>query len=109
VPNARTTDPLTSHEAASSAWNPTIVQQHILDILEHDAEVTDNSAGMTDDDLYRAYVAESRQHGWVMPTPQSVRSRRSELTRRGLIEFTGLYGMTDSGRRTQQWRKVTGA
>lgn len=109
MPKARTTDPLTSHEAASSAWNPTEVQQHILDILEHDAEVTGNNAGMSDDDLYRTYIAESRQHGWVMPTPQSVRSRRSELTRRGLIQFTGIYSMTDSGRRTQQWQKVTHA
>lgn len=108
MPNARTTDPTTSHEAASSAWNPTIVQRHILDILEHDAEVTGNNAGITDDSLYSAYIAESRQHGWVMPTPavSEVKEIRAHTTR---TEVTGLYGMTDSGRRTQQWRKVTGA
>jgi hypothetical protein len=107
--NARISDPITSHEAAESAWSPSEVQQHILEILEHDEAVTGNSTGMTDDDIYRAYVRESRQHGWVMPTPQSVRSRRSELVAKGLVEFSGVYGMTDSGRRTQEWRKVMGA
>lgn len=102
MPNARTSDPTTSHEAARSVWEPTIVQQHVLDILEHE-KVTGNAAGLDNDEIYQAYVRNGRLHGWVVPSPESVRSRRSELEKRGLIEFTGLYGLSASGRRTQKW------
>jgi hypothetical protein len=107
MPNARTTDPDTSHEAAQSVWEPSVVQSHILEVLRNYEAVTGDADGLTDDDIFRGFIAESRQSGWVIPTPQSVRSRRAELARDGHVVFSGIFGLTASGRRTQKWRAAS--
>jgi hypothetical protein len=101
--HARTTDPDTSHEAADSVWEPTTVQQHVLETLSAYETITGDLNGLTDDEIYTNYTQHGLRHGWVIPTPQSIRSRRKELERRGLIYFTESYGLTDSGRRTRKW------
>jgi hypothetical protein len=92
MPAARTADPGTSKLAARTAHNPTEVQQHVLEVLEYDART--NIRGLTDDEIYRTYTQHARTKGWVVPTPQSVRSRRAELERAGKVRFSGHYGTT---------------
>lgn len=107
MPNARTTDPITSQEAAQSVWEPTEVQSRILEVLRNYEAVTEDADGLTDDEIFHGFIAESRRSGWFIPTPQSVRSRRAELTRDGHVQFTGIFGLTASGRRTQKWRAAS--
>lgn len=109
MPKSRTTDPITSQEAAESAYEPSLVQAHILEVLRNYAAVTEDHDGLTDDEIFQGFVREARQHGWVVPTPQSVRSRRAELVDEGFVQHTGIYGLTVSGRRTQKWAAVSGA
>jgi hypothetical protein len=101
MPAARTADPGTSKLAARTAHNPNEVQQHVLDVLEYDART--NTRGLTDDEVYRAYTQHARTKGWVIPTPQSVRSRRAELEHAGKVRFSGHYGTTVSGRKARRW------
>lgn len=99
MPAARTSDPETSHAAARSAQKPSEVQQHILEVLRAQTD----PRGLTDDDLYSAYSRRAIRNGWTVPTPQSVRSRRAELTKRGSVRFSGHYGRTDTGRQSRRW------
>jgi predicted alternative tryptophan synthase beta-subunit len=101
MPAARTADPDTSHAAARTAYHPTEVQQHVLEVLEYDART--NARGLTDDEIFRAFTQHARTKGWVVPTPQSLRSRRSELEHAEKVRFTGHYGTTVSGRRARRW------
>lgn len=104
MPAARTADPDTSHAAARTAHNPTEVQQHVLEVLEYDARIS--SRGLTDDEVFRSYTQHARTKGWVVPTPQSLRSRRAELQRAGKVRFSGHYGTTVSGRKSRRWVAV---
>ncbi len=90
--NARWTDPETSHAAADSVSNITAVQGHILTLLEKQP--------MSDDMLVALYRREP------IPTPQSIRSRRSELVQQGLVEHTGAFITMVSGRQARVWRRV---
>jgi hypothetical protein len=103
MPAARTADPDTSHAAARTAHNPTEVQQHVLEVLEDDARSANGLRGLTDDEIFRAYTQHARTKGWVVPTPQSLRSRRAELERSGKVRFSGHYGTTVSGRKSRRW------
>ncbi len=89
---ARATDPDTSHEAAASVTNVTALQQLILDRLLWPR---------TDEELVRQV-----QQSGFKATPQSVRSRRAELVKRGLVEASGDYGETVTGRRARKWQTV---
>lgn len=88
---ARHTDPETSHEAAESirdqAWS---LQRYVLWYLQ--------KYGPMDDSELCDWL---QQH-----SPSSVRTRRKELERMGLVEWTGEYGTTASGRRARLWRAV---
>lgn len=99
MPAARSADPDTSHAAARSAQNLTEVQQHILEVLRAQTD----PRGLIDDDLYTAYSRRAIRSGWTVPTPQSIRSRRSELTKKGTVRFSGSYGRTDTGRQSRRW------
>jgi hypothetical protein len=105
MPAARSHDPSTSHAAARSAHNPTEVQLRILHILRLDA--THNSTGLTDEQIHDRYQNEARRREWVMPTAQSLRSRRAELERKGKVRPTGSTILTRSGRKTRLWELVT--
>lgn len=100
-PAARSGDPETSHEAAASVWNPSEVQAKVLEILWADW-LTDfaGGPGMTDEEI----AVEYERRFYPAPTPQSIRSRRAELVRRGLVVFAGSYRKTATGRRARRWR-----
>lgn len=91
---ARKTDPWTSHYAAQG-----------VDVTRGQAIVlTAFSRGAGTDDQ----IIERIAHYWpeVQITPQSVRSRRAELVRKGLIEDSGEVGLSHFGGRSKVWRRV---
>ena len=90
MPNARTTDPETSHEAAMSVTNITPLKQEILQRL---------MTPMTDTDLYRLLTISSR----LIFTESGVRSRRSELVQAGLVRDTGKRVKLATGRNAIVW------
>jgi hypothetical protein len=99
-PAARTHDPETSHLAARSVRNHTDVQQRVLDILRPE-DFFARSKGMTDQEIVAAY----KKRGGVIPTDQSIRSRRAELVRRGDVVWTGeRKKMTGTGRLARLWK-----
>jgi hypothetical protein len=91
---ARVTDPATSHEAADSVKDITVVQSTILGIIGGDS--------MSDERLVVEYQKLVRSGIAKPATDQSIRSRRSELARQGLVSVVG-YTVTTSGRRAQVW------
>jgi hypothetical protein len=99
MPKSRRHDPATSVEAAESVWCPSLVESTVLDIVRQHGPICD-------DEIYRHYTLRAIRTGQVLPTPQSVRSRRSELVDTGLIEWSGLYSLTPSMRRTREWGAV---
>jgi hypothetical protein len=90
MPNTRTTDPETSHEAAMSVTNITPLKQEILQRL---------MTPMTDTDLYETLRTGSR----LIVTESGVRSRRSELVQAGLVRDTGERVRLATGRRAIVW------
>jgi len=90
MPNARTTDPETSHEAAMSVTNITPLKQEILQRL---------MTPMTDTDLYQLLTISSR----LIVTESGVRSRRSELVQAGLVRDTGERVKLATGRNAIVW------
>jgi hypothetical protein len=93
--HARRRDPLTSHLAAERAGvRLTEVQDRVLVLLRIQGPATD-------DQLVRRF-----RHYWpdVKVSDQSIRSRRSELVRKGLAEFTGDFGRSEFGQRARIWR-----
>jgi hypothetical protein len=105
MPAARTHDVETSHLAARTAHNPTEVQQRILDLLSARISFFDTSAGMTDEQIVAKYQEDAKKHGWTVPTAQSIRSRRAELTAAGKVAWVG-YGKTSGGRKSRTWKAV---
>lgn len=94
VARARRSDPSTSHLAASGV-DVTQTQALVLSaFVRGDA---------TDDELYERIC-----HYWPEKkvTPQSVRSRRSELVSKGLVEFSGNYSTTSNGGKCRVWRRI---
>lgn len=89
--HARATDPETSQEAAESVRNITQVHERILDLLREQGPLTDEA-------LIRHYG-----FWYTPPTDQSIRSRRAELVKAGKVVFSGLYGLTKTGRRSREW------
>jgi hypothetical protein len=87
-------DPVTSHEAADSVKDISDVQATILSILRE--------AYMSDQQLVAEYAKRVERGSAKHATEQSVRSRRAELARLGLVSVVG-YTVTLSGRRAQVW------
>ena len=94
---ARTTVPQTSHDAAKSVRNITETQQAIMTIL---------TWPLTDEGLVDAYYRMADANGWKQASPSGIRSRRAELTARGLVEDTGGRVKLPSGRFAILWRTV---
>ncbi|GAB2519801.1 hypothetical protein [Paramicrobacterium agarici] len=95
--HARASDPETSHEAAESVTNLTEVQ-HLIGVILED-EAPHHPLGMSDEQIEAAY----RQRFGLKPSSQSLRSRRKELVRKGLVVFTGFHWKPE-GRRTRSRR-----
>ena len=92
MPNARTSDPHPSREAAASVSNVTETQQVIISLLTVES--------MTDEMLVTAYQS-------TLFAPQAsesgIRSRRAELVRRGAVVDTGARRKLQSGRNAIVW------
>jgi hypothetical protein len=99
MPNARRTDPDTSWEAALSIDGATLnkVQKNILNLL---------NTAMCDQELVEEYRYWSRQLGDDYASDSSIRTRRAELVRKGLVVDTGERRKTLSGRNTVVWKKA---
>lgn len=91
---ARLQDPVTSHEAADSVGNVSEVQATILDILREKE--------MSDEYLIIEYQTRVYRGDAKPASEPSIRTRRSELARLGLVSVVG-YTVTLSGRRAQVW------
>ena len=92
MPNARTTDPHTSREAAASVNNVSETQEVILALL--------SGQPMTDQDLVVAFNSLL----WAPRASESgIRSRRAELAARGAVVDTGMRTTLASGRRAIVW------
>jgi hypothetical protein len=99
MPRSRRANPETSLEAHESVWCPSRVQSIILDIICQHGPIAD-------DQIARRYYQQAVRTGDVMPSPESLRTRRSELVDKGLVEWSGLFTLTESLRRTREWSAV---
>jgi hypothetical protein len=95
TPAARSSDPITSDWAAESVQNTTAVQERILAILLREGPATDEAIAR----IYESWFPLPSQRA----TQQSLRTRRKELVDAGRVQFSGLYALTVSNRRAQEW------
>lgn len=100
----RRTDPETSHEAAGGLHDLTDRQRAILVFMRMKGPMADHM-------LVANYqmAAKSMYGGWPTQTPQSIRTRRSELVAKGLVKDSGQRVRAPSGRgRAIVWEAVSG-
>jgi hypothetical protein len=90
----RTWDPSTSHDAAQS------ISPEDLNDLEDTILFTLQHAKLADHELV-AIVAPVAH-----VTPQRVRTIRNYLALAGMVEPTGMYHLTESGRKAMVWQAV---
>jgi hypothetical protein len=90
-------DPRTSHEAADSVKDVSVVQATILGII--------GESRMSDERLVVEYQKLVRSGIAKPASDQSIRSRRAELSRMGLLSVVG-FTVTTSGRRARVWGKA---
>lgn len=104
-PQARTTDPETSHAAAASLSVETVrrSQDAVLRLIEASMQ-----RGMTDAELEEAYPTFHRHTPLEFPkqSPSGLRTRRHELVERGLVMDSGERRALPSGRTAIVWRVV---
>jgi hypothetical protein len=91
MPNTRTLDPQTSHEAEASVTGLAETYRIILATLRQ-------SGPMNDQALIRAFQSSGKR-----ASDSGIRSRRSELTAQGLIVDTGDRVKMESGRMSIVW------
>jgi hypothetical protein len=98
---ARRADPETSHQAAASVQHTRWSQQCVLYLLRAQREP------VTDERIVELYE-EARDRFQVFPqqSPSGIRTRRSELVRQGLVEYTGIRVPLASGRNARTWAAV---
>ena len=96
MPNARKSDPYTSHEAADSVVEVTDTQLAIYKLLKKP---------MTDQDLITAYRGLVAVRKAPMASESGIRSRRAELVQLSLIKAFG-ESKTWSGRKCLVWRQA---
>lgn len=99
MPHARTTDPITSHEAAASVNNLTATKRFILWLF-------DKFAYLSDEELYAHYCRYMATGDAPMASISGVRSRRAELTDEGYLRDSGRKSKTASGRSAIIWTSV---
>jgi hypothetical protein len=93
MPNARKTDPHTSHDAARSVDHITDTQLYILQAL---------SRPRTDIQLVEAY---SKLVKAPNASESGIRSRRAELVRKGKVVDSGIRQVLPSGRMAIVWAR----
>lgn len=90
-PKARTTDPVTSHQAARSVANQSEVQQAILSALRNYGPMHD------------ALLAEWQDISRLRVSESGLRTRRAELVTKGLVRDSGQRVRLPSGRSSIVW------
>ena len=97
--HARATDPRTSHEAAASITSDKIraSQDAVLRVLRRTGPICDA-------ELVRVY--QQRAADWQLPSQSEsgLRTRRKELSSKGLVEDSGEKVRLASGRQAIVWR-----
>lgn len=101
-PRVRKPDPITSHEAADSTFGKVAASReevwHLLFI----------HGLLADHELVAAHSTSMARFGSEpLYSPSRLRSARAELVEAGKVEFSGIYRLTPSGRRTQVWQVVS--
>lgn len=96
VARARNTDPQTSHDAAESVQRITETQRAILSLLD--------GTPMCDEKLIELYVHSWKREGFPRASASGIRSRRSELVERGLIEPTAFKERMQTGGWGRVWQ-----
>lgn len=91
---ARNADPETSREAADSLTDLGRYRALVLTMLRE-------AGASTDEELVTLFLTLLRTG-----TPSGVRTRRSELTRMGLVRWTGEHRIGHTGRRARLWAAV---
>lgn len=92
VAHARADDPESSWVAARSVKNLNQTHERVKACLI--------AGPATDDQIIARYQDLYGQDA----TPQSIRSRRSELVTAGLVTFSGEYGTSANGGKSRIWR-----
>lgn len=99
---ARSSDPRTSHDAAGSISEESIraSQVAVYLIIDHHG-----AAGVCDQDLIRNYASAHLRNPKMYPyqAESGIRTRRSELVRKGLVVDSGRRTTTRSGRKSIVW------
>jgi len=94
MPQARRTDPQTSHDAANSVKNINKTKKAILVLLrKHQSDMQ----------LVANYSKLARQNKAPRASESGIRSRRAELVRLGLVKDTGKRDKSASNRQMIVW------
>jgi hypothetical protein len=96
MPNAKATDPQTSHDAARSVKNLTETQKHILWIY-------DVYGSMVDDKLVYHYQKLTYQGIAPRASLSGIKTRRHELVTAGKVQDSGSREKLESGRKAIVW------
>lgn len=99
--HTRRRDPETSKEAAVVASkNLTDKQDQVLSVLR--------AYGPSSDEGIIETIGYLDMSDWPKQSPSGIRTRRSELVAKGLVEHCG-FGVTQAGNRTRLWRATNDA
>lgn len=99
---ARTTDPITSHAAAASVRAITAKQGAVLRLLEQIGPATD-------EEVFTEYMARwtaGQTDLFPKQSESGLRTRRSELVKKGKVVPSGRYKVKPTGRKAIVWRLV---
>ena len=99
MPNARRTDTITSHEAASSVRQLTNTQRSIKWLF-----IKFYKTGLTDEQLVEHYRRLMHSGDAPMASESGIRTRRSEMTALGVVRDGQEFALTVSNRRAKVWR-----
>lgn len=100
VAKARNSDPATSHVAAESitADHLSETQAAIMVILRE--------TPMCDEKLVEQFHVWEQLGRFPKASDQSIRSRRAELVRKGMVEYAGFDELMTTGRYGRVWQVV---
>jgi hypothetical protein len=99
IAHARTTDPITSHEAAASIKSEELrrSQQAVLAMFH-------SFGPMHDQLLVERYGYTTSSRGLPVQSESGLRTRRRELVDQGMLEDSGRKIVLDSGRKSIVWK-----
>lgn len=96
MPNARITDPETSHEAAKSV-------SKLRDMYDTMIIAFETLGPMNDEQLIKLWRVGVNELGWRSASESGIRSRRSELVAQGKLKDSGKRQKMQSGRLSIVW------